>query len=68
MRSNTTTGTFTLTGVAGTNVTVLGESRQLTVSGGKFQDSFTPYGVHLYQIAGTVVSNAPAIAATSGLR
>ena len=64
MRNKTTTGTFTLTGVSGTNVTVLGENRQLTVSGGKFQDSFAAYGVHLYQVAATIVTNAPAAAAT----
>ena len=36
---------------AGAKAEVLGESRTLTVRGGKFEDSFDPYGVHLYRIA-----------------
>ena len=47
-----TTGTFTLTGVTGTTVTVLNESRTIPVSGGVFSDSFAAdYTYHLYQIA-----------------
>ncbi len=48
MRPGTTTATFTVN--AGSNVEVIGENRTLTVSGGKFTDSFGSYGVHLYKI------------------
>ncbi len=51
-----TTGskTFTLTGsgITGTNVEVVGEARNLTVSGGQFSDTFAnEYSVHIYKIA-----------------
>jgi len=46
-----TTGTFTLTGITGTTVTVLGESRTIAVTGGVFTDGFTSdYQYHLYRI------------------
>lgn len=48
-------GTYTLTlppGVTGTTVTVIDESRTLSVSGGQFTDSFAAeYTVHLYKVA-----------------
>lgn len=51
-----TTGskTFTLTGtgITGTNVEVVNESRSLTVSGGQFADTFAnEYTAHIYKIA-----------------
>jgi hypothetical protein len=61
MRSNSTTATFNLVGVPGGTATVLGEGRQIAVTGGQFQDSFAGYGVHLYQIAVTT-TNPPAAA------
>jgi len=48
MRPGTTAATFTV--ASGVNVEVLGENRTLTVSGGKFTDNFSSYGVHLYKI------------------
>jgi hypothetical protein len=48
MRPGTTTATFTVN--AGNKVEVIGESRTLAVSAGKFTDNFASYGVHLYKI------------------
>ena len=51
MRAGATTATFTLkaaTGVA--HADVLGESRQIEIRGGKFQDTFQTYAVHLYRL------------------
>jgi hypothetical protein len=43
--------TLTISGMTGTHrVTVYGESRALTATDGVFTDTFSPYGVHLYQI------------------
>ena len=50
MLNNAGTATFTLPNIQTGSVQVLGESRQLTVSDGVFQDAFAGYGVHLYQI------------------
>jgi hypothetical protein len=50
MRGNATTATFTVPGLQNATATALGESRQLTVTNGQFSDSFSGYGVHLYQI------------------
>ncbi|WP_340148682.1 hypothetical protein [uncultured Sneathiella sp.] len=37
--------------IAKANVDVLDESRQIELRGGRFQDSFAPYAIHLYRIA-----------------
>jgi len=37
------------TGAIGGPVTVIGEERTLTAEGGRFTDSFGPYGVHIYR-------------------
>ena len=51
MRPSSTTATFTLRGFTGNAVVeVIGESRQLTSSGGQFQDAFSSHAVHLYRI------------------
>jgi hypothetical protein len=51
MRNDTATGTFTISGISGTQtVQVLDEGRNLTLSGGVFRDAFTGYGIHLYKI------------------
>jgi hypothetical protein len=50
MLNNPGTVTFTLPNIQSGTAQVLGENRQLTVAGGMFQDAFTGYGVHLYQI------------------
>ena len=34
----------------GSAVEVLGEGRNLTPAGGRFEDDFAPYAVHLYKI------------------
>lgn len=49
----TGTKTFTLpAGVTGTSVEVVGESRNISVSGGQFSDSFPQeYSYHVYKIA-----------------
>jgi len=41
---------FTTLGVTNATATVLGEERHLAVRSGRFEDRFTPYGVHLYRI------------------
>jgi hypothetical protein len=50
-----TSGTYSLTlpaGISGTTVTVLNESRTISISGGAFSDTFSAeYTVHIYQIA-----------------
>ena len=51
MRDGSTTASFALRGVDTGSVEVLGESRTLTVSGGSFQDDFSPYEVHLYRVS-----------------
>ena len=48
MRSGFTTVAFNVT--SGTRVEVLGENRTINISGGKFMDEFSPYGVHLYKV------------------
>ena len=50
MRPTTTTATFTVRGPPAATVTVLGEARTLSLSGGAFSDAFAPYAVHLYRI------------------
>jgi Secretion system C-terminal sorting domain len=52
MRNDTSTATFSVT--SGTDVIVIGENRNLIITGGSFSDNFTSYGVHLYKITGTV--------------
>ncbi len=49
MRAGKTSATFELKG-AGTHVEVLGEARGMESRGGKFQDTFEPYEVHLYRV------------------
>jgi hypothetical protein len=51
MRDGSTTASFALRGVDTGSVEVLGESRTLTVSGGSFEDDFSPYEVHLYRVS-----------------
>ncbi len=48
MRPGVTTATFNVT--SGTQVEVIGEGRNLDISGGSFNDSFTSYDVHIYKI------------------
>lgn len=50
MQNSSVTAEFTVTGISAAAVDVLGEDRQITMTNGKFQDSFIGYGVHLYQI------------------
>ncbi|MDE1859941.1 MAG: hypothetical protein KGH67_05455, partial [Candidatus Micrarchaeota archaeon] len=45
-----TTATFTVNGLTTGTATVIGENRQIQISGGKFSDSFAGYGVHIYNI------------------
>ncbi|MBN1422883.1 MAG: hypothetical protein JXP34_29165 [Planctomycetes bacterium] len=43
--------TFTVKGLGGkAKATVLGEDRTIDVAGGRFEDAFAPYAVHLYEI------------------
>ncbi|MCX7009770.1 MAG: hypothetical protein NTY53_21435 [Kiritimatiellaeota bacterium] len=49
MRPGETTASFALKNSV-THAEVLGESRQLEIRGGKFQDAFQPYAVHLYRL------------------
>lgn len=41
---------FRLRGRSKAKVEVLGEQRQLAVAGGRFDDAFAPYAVHLYKL------------------
>jgi hypothetical protein len=50
MRDTPGTATFSGLGNSGT-ISVIGENRQVAMINGQFQDSFTGYGVHLYQLA-----------------
>jgi hypothetical protein len=51
MRGAETKATFALRGLPSTaRAEVLGENRGVVVTGGRFADSFGPYGVHLYRI------------------
>ena len=51
MRGTAATGTFTVAGVpARAKAEVLGEGRAIEMNGGKFEDAFEGYGVHLYKI------------------
>jgi hypothetical protein len=49
MRDGQTDATFTLAGMSGGKVSVMGEDRELVVSGNAFEDHFDAYGVHLYK-------------------
>jgi hypothetical protein len=47
-------GTFSgIPGNLGTELEVIGESRRVSVNGGKFKDRFQPYEVHLYKTVST---------------
>lgn len=49
MRDGTTTATFQLAGLpASGTVEVINEGRTIPITAGEFQDTFTPYAVHLY--------------------
>jgi hypothetical protein len=51
MRDGRTTATFSHPQIPpGARVEVLDENRQLSSSDGGFQDTFTPWAVHLYKI------------------
>lgn len=51
MREGETTATFTLPGTGDARVEVLGESRTIDAVGGKWEDRFQNYQVHLYRIS-----------------
>jgi hypothetical protein len=51
MRNRRARGTFTLKGLAEQATAVaLGENREITIRGGRFEDDFSHHGVHLYRI------------------
>ena len=50
MREGTTTSTFTLKGMGNAEVKVLGEDREIFLTGGAYKDRFHDYEVHLYEI------------------
>lgn len=51
MRSDTTTATFSLKAFPNVaDVTVLGENRNIVLSGGTFSDKFQPWDIHIYRI------------------
>jgi hypothetical protein len=52
MRNRVTHGTFEVRGLPpNARVEVIGEGRSLVLRGGRFEDDFKPYEVHLYRIA-----------------
>jgi len=54
MRGGTTAASFKLTGLAkAASAQVLGEDRTVDIIGGQFRDTFQPWDVHLYRIAGS---------------
>ena len=59
LREAATTATFTLSHLPGEpTVTVVGENRSLTAKRGVFQDSFEPWGVHIYRV-GAMAKTTP---------
>ena len=50
MREGETTASFTLSGMGDVRVEALGEGRSIQAVGGKWEDRFTGYQVHLYRI------------------
>lgn len=54
MRNGATRGTFKVRNLpAKATAEVLGENRSISVVGGKLEDAFQPYDVHLYRIVAT---------------
>ena len=51
MRAGEATATFTLPGMGDARVEVLGEGRTIEAVGGKWEDRFQDYQVHLYRIS-----------------
>ena len=52
MRNGAAVGTFQVFGLTGdATVNVLGESRTITATNGKFTDNFIPWDAHIYQLA-----------------
>src|SRR5262249_806743 len=50
MRDGETTGSFSLAGTGRARVEVLGEGRTIDAAGGRWEDQFRGYQVHLYRI------------------
>src|SRR5262249_31161745 len=51
MRNGATRASFEVKGLPGsTTAEVIGEGRRVPVTGGRFEDAFAPYAVHLYRI------------------
>jgi hypothetical protein len=51
MRNSPAKGAFSLKNAGSARkVTVLGENRTIDLKGGRFDDDFKPYAVHLYRI------------------
>ncbi len=51
MRNSSAQAVFTVPGIQTGTVTVIGENRQIMITNGQFQDSFSAYAVHLYQFS-----------------
>ena len=52
MGRESTRATFTVAEGKEGSVEVIGEGRTVSMSGGKFEDGFEGYGVHLYRMTG----------------
>jgi hypothetical protein len=50
MEPSAAKGTFALKGLSQATARVIGEKRTLRVRGGRLEDDFGPYAVHLYEI------------------
>jgi len=50
MRDGPATGSFSVEGIQEDEVTVIGEDRDIEVTGGGFEDTFSGYEVHLYKM------------------
>ncbi len=54
MENSPATGTFEVMGMSDTAIVrAIGENRTIPIRHGRFDDSFAPYAVHLYEIRGT---------------
>jgi len=51
MREEETTATFTVPGAVDARIEVLGEGRTIEAAGGKWEDRFAGYQVHLYKLS-----------------
>jgi len=57
MSNSASRARFTLRGLNGTEAVVVGEMRDVAITGGGFEDAFNGYGVHIYEISLNAAAN-----------